>query len=55
MNARKLLVAGLLLFAMLVSGCNDVMGHGVDVTLPHNGCQVAACTNQPNQGSISIH
>jgi hypothetical protein len=30
-------------------------GHGVDVALPSNGCSVAACTNQPNSGGVSIH
>ena len=29
-------------------------GHGIDVNLGSNGCGVVACTNKPNQTSITI-
>lgn len=50
---RKILIITLLSVVMsLISACNKP---DVKIVLPSNGCDVAACTTDPNDGNIYIN
>ena len=48
--ARFVIALAIVIMSQLVAGCKHV-----DVNLGNNGCGVVACTNKPNQTSITIH
>ena len=49
----KRIVVCLLAVSLLLAGCGS---HGIDVNVPHNACNVTACTvPAANQPIISVH
>ena len=48
--ARVVIALAIVILSQFVTACKHV-----DVNLGSNGCGVVACTNNPNQTSITIH
>ena len=56
-NLRKALVITVCTIAMLMSACTKTVsagGHSVTVTMPHNSCNIVACTSEQTTTILSV-